>query len=447
MQTEVHRRQPGRGATRRPNSSRPRLAAASPSVDASTSRSAAATRPRMMLRALAAMAVPWDSVHVFQVDERVAPPGDPARNLTQLHECLLAHVPLRPEQVHAMPVEQADLDAAARSYAAVLCANAGTPPVLDLVHLGLGVDGHTASLVPGDPSLEVTGCRGHARGAVPGPSAHDAYVPGHRSCAARAVGSHGWKTRPRCCSACRPATARFPPDGSGRIAQCSSRTVRRDCGWMRSSDHVDPTNAADHCRPGVAQRCALGRRGRASPAAEQELHDGNRAGGQRIRGLWRALPRGARGSRHRVDAWCRRAGHTTTLVRLSDPKSGISAAFVQAGTTSTAESPGLLSLGTMFYEPLWVFCRCPADTRDVAFHRAHRHPRVHRARGQRDAGARVTADEAERRGPRAIPLRGIVSRARGRSAARRSARRSRHRHGVGIPGRAAAAGRSVRSTW
>lgn len=111
--------------------------------------------PWQMLRVLAGEDVPWPSVDIVQVDERIAPAGDANRNFTHLQESLLERVSLRADGLHAMPVESSDLETGASEYAAVLEKIAGRPPILDLVHLGLGPDGHTASLTPVDPVLNV----------------------------------------------------------------------------------------------------------------------------------------------------------------------------------------------------------------------------------------------------------------------------------------------------
>jgi 6-phosphogluconolactonase/glucosamine-6-phosphate isomerase/deaminase len=93
-----------------------------------------------MLDALAAHDLPWDRVDVWQVDERVAPDGHPDRNANQLAGL--------PGRHHLTPVTARDLRRAAARYAASL------PPRLDVVHLGVGPDGHTASWPPGDPVID-----------------------------------------------------------------------------------------------------------------------------------------------------------------------------------------------------------------------------------------------------------------------------------------------------
>src|SRR5262245_66248184 len=85
--------------------------------------------PWQMLRRLADEAVPWSAVHLFQVDERVAPAGDPDRNLTHVNESLLARVTLPPGHLHTMPVEEQDLRAADARYARELDTVCGAPTV------------------------------------------------------------------------------------------------------------------------------------------------------------------------------------------------------------------------------------------------------------------------------------------------------------------------------
>jgi 6-phosphogluconolactonase len=189
--------------------------------------------PWIMLRELAGQEVPWENLHLVQVDERIAPPDHADRNLTHLRESLLTRVALDPDQIHAMPVEMDDLERAANQYSRTLSQVAGSPPILDLVHLGLGPDGHTASLVPGDPVLNVTDADVALTGVYQGRRRMTLTYPIINR-ARRILWLVTGADKAGRSRACVPPTPEFRPGGFTRTRPSCSRTALRLRTWEQT---------------------------------------------------------------------------------------------------------------------------------------------------------------------------------------------------------------------
>ena len=135
-----------------------RLVLEAPAGGRATIALAGGATPRATYQHLAARCPPWGRVEFFFGDERCVPPDHEGSNYRMAHEALLDRIPLRPDQVHRIPGELPPEEAAAEAERALRAAVPGEPwPVLDLVLLGMGPDGHTASLFPGGPELDDRG--------------------------------------------------------------------------------------------------------------------------------------------------------------------------------------------------------------------------------------------------------------------------------------------------
>ncbi|MBD2104598.1 6-phosphogluconolactonase [Leptolyngbya sp. FACHB-261] len=121
---------------------------------------AGGSTPEPLYQALAKQELPWDKVHVFWGDERYVPATDPQSNEGMARRAWLNHVPIPASNIHSIPTSAADPSEAAQQHEQELQSFFGTPsgefPALDLILLGIGDDGHTASLFPGTPALDVT---------------------------------------------------------------------------------------------------------------------------------------------------------------------------------------------------------------------------------------------------------------------------------------------------
>jgi len=112
---------------------------------------AGGTTPEPVYRKLATLAtLHWNQIDIYFGDERAVPPESPDSNYNRAVHALLSPLRTAPRHTYRMPAEEPDLDAAARAYAALL------PAQLDLIVLGIGEDGHMASLFPGSPALMET---------------------------------------------------------------------------------------------------------------------------------------------------------------------------------------------------------------------------------------------------------------------------------------------------